>query len=160
MAAKRETFWIIGGFISVLLISLVAFPLILNRRMGTIIADLTDQADPAQRESGQIQAALSHELSAILAFQATGERKYTAVYKEQTEVIAKATAALQQLTPALGPAVQKRSNRIVSSVEAWQEAVKNSEITTRQYRKAEFFSTPVGPRTSVRTRPASHHRLY
>jgi hypothetical protein len=83
MAARRHTYWIIGGFISALLISLVALPLILNHRMGTIIAELTDQTDPAQKESGQIHAALSRELFAVLAFQATGASEYTALYREQ-----------------------------------------------------------------------------
>jgi signal transduction histidine kinase len=139
MPAERQTYWIIGGFISALLISLVAFPLILNSRMGAIIADLTDQADPAHRQSGQIQAALSHELSAILAFQATGESRYTDLYREQTDVVAQATGTLQQLTPELGPAVRRRSNRMVSAVESWHQAVKNSELTTRRYRQPEFL---------------------
>jgi signal transduction histidine kinase len=139
MAAKRQTYWLIGGFVSVLLISLVAFPLILNQRMGTIIAELTDQADPAHRESGWIQAALSHELSAILGFQATGDSRYTDLYREQTEVIARASAILQQLTPGLGPDVHKRSIRIAAAVEAWQEAVAESELAVRHYSRPEFL---------------------
>ena len=139
MAARRHTYWIIGGFISALLISLVALPLILNHRMGTIIADLTDQADPAQKESGQIHAALSRELFAILAFQATGASEYTALYREQAEVVAQATSTLLQLAPALGPDVHMRSTRIASTIAAWQEAVKSSELATRRYRQPEFL---------------------
>jgi signal transduction histidine kinase len=139
MPAKRQTYWVIGGFISALLISLVVFPLILNRRMGTIITDLTDEADPAHRASGQIQAALSHELSAILAFQETGESRYTDLYRAQTDVIAQATATLHQLTPDLGSPVGRRSNKMVSAIASWQEAVKNSELATRQYLQPQFL---------------------
>ncbi len=115
-APGRYMYWLIGGFISVLLVLLVAVPHLLNQRIATVITDINQQADPADKQSSRIQTALSHEISAILGFQATADMTYADFYFEQLHTVAEAMTSLQRAMPLLGPDVQKRFKELESAV--------------------------------------------
>ena len=109
-------YWLIGAFISALLVSLVAVPLIINQRMAEIITEINERADPADKDGGLIQAALSHEVSGILGFQATGDKKYVDLYEYEKASIEKSLTNLRRLSPQLGPHVQARFSELESMV--------------------------------------------
>jgi CHASE3 domain sensor protein len=102
----RQTAWLIGVFISIVLIVLVAIPLFLSNRTGAAIDELNEQADPAERLTGAIQEALSHELAAIMGFQTTGLDRYIQLYRSQKKVIDDAIKQTARFTPRLGPFIQ------------------------------------------------------
>jgi signal transduction histidine kinase/CHASE3 domain sensor protein len=136
--APRGTYWLVGGFVSAVLILLVAVPLALNYHTATIIDDLGKRADPADKRAAQIQEALSHEASGILGFQASREPKYAELYREQTQKIAEAIADLERLTPQLGTSVQARLSELKSTIDHWHEAVRETRLATVRLNADEF----------------------
>ena len=109
--ATQPSRWLIGGFISIVLVLLVAFPLIVVYRAHTILSELSEETDPAIKMADGIHAAFSRELAAIVSFQATGEPGYVEGFERQEEVIGSELADLSHLTPHLGTEVAKRFSR-------------------------------------------------
>src|SRR5215467_1833604 len=85
--ATQQSRWLIGGFISIVLVLLVAFPLIVVYRTHVILSRLSQDSDPAIKIADGIHAAFSRELSAIVSFQATGDARYVQNFERQEEII-------------------------------------------------------------------------
>lgn len=116
-------YWLIGGFVSAVLVLLVAVPLLLNYRIETLSSISTNKADPADKETRRIQAALFHEISAILAFQATADGSHTHSYMGAKDTIRDALGNLQSSVPMLGPDVQARFRELETALNNWDRAV-------------------------------------
>ena len=133
-----QMYWLSGAFISVVLILLVAFPLVISYQTTSTLVGLNEQADPADRFASEIQTALSHELSAIVGFQASGEKKYAGLYQQQTQIITAALAQLDRLVPALGPVVQTDMNEIRFAADRWHEHVQTKRLLEAQLAEGQF----------------------
>jgi K+-sensing histidine kinase KdpD len=121
-------YWVMGTFISALLIALVVVPLIINHQMAAILAEANQRADPADKYNGAIQAGLSHEVSGILGFQVAGDRKYVDLYNREKESIERALTSLRQLSPPLGPHVEARLSDLEAAVANWHQDVEENRF--------------------------------
>src|SRR6266581_8931727 len=111
--------WLGGGFVSVVLILLVAVPVVLNIQSRAFRREIDDFGAPATTLASDIQTALSHEVSGIVGFQASTETKYTALYEQQRTFVVDKLSDLDGLSPNLGPAVQLRLKELRQAVEQW-----------------------------------------
>ena len=136
--STRQIYWLTGIFITAVLVLLVAAPVIISQRMSAIVTELNDLADPADGLVDRVERGLSHELSAILGFQATGQEQYTQSYIEQTRDIGEAFGELERLTPRLGPAVQTRFKELQSIVGHWHKHVQKNNLVRTQFASGEF----------------------
>src|SRR3954462_9507688 len=92
----RNRYWVVGSFICVLLVLLVVVPLALNHRTAELIAQINEQGDPSDRKNAEIQANLSHELSGLLGFQETGQKKYSDLYFQAQHNVTTLVAQLEK----------------------------------------------------------------
>jgi signal transduction histidine kinase len=136
--STRQIYWLTGIFITSVLVLLVAVPVFVSHRMTSIVSELNDLADPADRLGDEVGKALSRELAAILGFQATDQEQYSALYIEQTRIIDDAFRELEQLTPRLGPAVQPRFKELQSAVAHWHKDVHKNNLVRSQFASGEF----------------------
>jgi len=134
----RQFYWLTGIFITAVLVLLVAVPVISSHRMTVIVGELNDLADPADRLGDEVGRALTHELSGILGFQATGQEQYTALYADQTGIISQDLNELDQLSPRLGPSVQTRFKELESIVGLWHKHVQKNNLVRTQFPSGEF----------------------
>jgi signal transduction histidine kinase len=153
VAPARPAYWLIGGFVSALLILLVAVPL-LNHRIATLISDINQQEDPVDKESSRIQAALSHEISAILGFQATADPTFSDFYIEQTHTIAEIMTSLQKAMPTLGPGVQTRFNELESAIDHWHKDVETNKLSEVQLLAGDAATLLFQPESPLRRESA------
>jgi signal transduction histidine kinase len=135
--SPRQTYRLVGVLISALLLLLVAVPLVLNYWTASIIDDINQRTDPADRKASLIQAALSNEIYAILGFQATRDTKYQTLYSEQTRNIAQTMAELAQSTPQIGPEVEAAFKRMEAAINIWHGDVETNELLAAQLRRGE-----------------------
>ncbi|HYR44750.1 MAG TPA: ATP-binding protein [Terriglobia bacterium] len=133
-----QMYWLSGAFISAVLVLLVAVPLVISYQTTSTLIALNEQADPADELASEIQTALSHEFSAIIGFQASGEEKYTGFYQQQTQIITAAVAQLDRLAPTLGPAVQTAVKEIRIAVDQWHEHVRENRLLEAQLPEVQF----------------------
>jgi signal transduction histidine kinase len=129
---------LIGGFISIVLILLVAFPLIVVYRAHAILSELSEETDPAIKMADGIHAAFSRELAAIVSFQATGEPRYVEGFERQEAVIGSELADLSHLTPHLGTEVEKRFSQLEAAINEWHNDAKTQILATTRLPQGEF----------------------
>jgi len=137
-AGSRPMSWLTAVFIGAVLIVLVLVPLILNYRASAILTRLTEQADPADKMSSNIQAALSREITAIAGFQATGEARYVQLYNEQSNRLREDIQELDGLSAALGPAVQTRIADVRDTIENWYQNIEKGGLAAEQLPDSRF----------------------
>jgi signal transduction histidine kinase len=133
-----KSYWLVGAFISILLVLLVAVPLVLNHRTDDIIAEINLNADPSDRKNAEIQSALSHEFSGLIGFQQTGDKKYADTYLQSSGNIEALIAQLRGFAPQLGPAVQSRLEEMADAINDWHEDVAVHKLATVQLPPDEF----------------------
>jgi signal transduction histidine kinase/CHASE3 domain sensor protein len=138
LTPTRKSYWLIGAFISVLLVLLVAVPLVLNHRTADVIAEINSKGDPSDRMNAEVQAALSHELSGLTGFQQTGDKKYADIYFQAARDISTLIAKLHGFAPQLGPVVQSRLEEMEDAIQYWHEDVENHNLATNQLPRGEF----------------------
>src|SRR5689334_21914844 len=118
-----KSYWLVGAFISVLLALLVAVPLLLNHSTADVIDEINSKGDPSDRINAQIQSSLSHELSGLIGFQQSGDKKYADLYFQAGRNITALIAQLHGFAPQLGPIVQARLDEMEDAIHYWQQDV-------------------------------------
>jgi len=136
--AGRQPYWTFGVFVYAVLLLLIAVPFLMTYRAGTVIADVDRFADPAAKAASRIQAELSHEASAIVGFQTTGEDKYPYLYQERSAAIQQSLAELEQFSPNFAPAVNDDMKQARAAIEAWHSDVARNKLITVQLPPAQF----------------------
>jgi signal transduction histidine kinase len=138
LTPTRKSYWLVGAFISVLLALLVAVPLALNHRTADVIAEINSKGDPSDRINAEIQSGLSHELSGLIAFQETGDKKYADIYFQAARNISTRIAQLRGFAPQLGPIVQARLEEMEDAIQYWHQDVEEHNLATVQLPRGEF----------------------
>jgi signal transduction histidine kinase len=133
-----KSYWLVGAFISVLLALLVAVPLVLNHRTAGVIDEINTKGDPSDRINAQIQSSLSHELSGLIGFQQTGDKKYADLYFQAQRDIGAQIAKLHGFAPQLGPIVQSRLEEMEDAIHYWDQDVEAHHLATVQLPRGEF----------------------
>jgi signal transduction histidine kinase len=128
--STRQMFWLSGAFISAVLVVLVAVPLVISFQTTSILTSLSEQAEPADKLGADIQSALSHEVSAIVGFQATGEETYADLCRQQSENIGRDLALLERMGNQVP--VREHAEEIRRAVDRWHEYVQSKELLTQQ----------------------------
>src|SRR5437867_5161955 len=136
--AGRQPHWIFGVFVYAVLLLLIAVPFLMSYYASAIIANIDRFADPAAKAASRIQAELSHEASAILGFQTTGEEKYPYIYQEQSAAIQQSLADLEQLSPNFATALNDEFKQARAAIEAWHSDVARSKLIAIQLPPGQF----------------------
>ena len=79
--------WLGGGFVSVVLILLVAVPVVINIQGRAMHQGIKDFGAPATTAASDIQKSLSHEVSGVIGLQESGEPRYAELYKQQRTLV-------------------------------------------------------------------------
>jgi len=139
---RRNTSWWINwtgaAFISFVLGLLVLVPVVQNIHSHNLRVEIREHAQPAQELANDIEAALSHGLSAVVGFQDTGETNYADVYRQQRSIIVEKLAQLERLTPKLGPAADLDLKALRRSVDAWHQDIESHRMVSIQLPPGEF----------------------
>src|SRR5690242_7663295 len=138
LTSTGKSYWLVGAFISVLLVLLVAVPLILNHRTADVVDEINTKGDPSDRINAQIQSSLSHELSGLIGFQQTADKKYADIYFEARSNILTALAQLHGFAPQLGSIVQSRLEEMEDAIQQWHQDVEDHNLANVQLLRGEF----------------------
>lgn len=130
--------WLAAGFISTVLVLLVAVPILLNIQGRVILEEIDAFGSPAMALATDIQTALSHEVSGIVGFQASGETKYTDLYAEQQAIVREKLSNLERLSPRLGPFVEDYLKHLREAVGRWHAFVDSNRLSTVRLPDGEF----------------------
>jgi signal transduction histidine kinase len=130
--------WLAAGFIAVVLVLMIAVPVTLNLQGRAIRQQIDDFGSPASALARDIQTALSHEVSGIVGFQASGESKYTDLYAEQQAFVLEKLSQLEKLGPNLGPFVEVSLKDFRHAVERWHGHVDGNKLASVRLSANEF----------------------
>jgi signal transduction histidine kinase len=125
-------------FIIVSLLSLAVLPLIFGSHTAQMRNEITAVAEPSRKAASKIQADLSTELDAVIAFQVTNQSQYRNKYNDLLNDQRDEYVRLGRLGPQLGPEVKKQLASLNKETSEWHADVATSEFVTRQM-PAEVF---------------------
>ena len=137
--------WLGGGFVSVVLILLVAVPVVINIQGRAMHQGIKDFGAPATTAASDIQKSLSHEVSGVIGLQESGEPRYAELYKQQRTFVLEKLSDLDRLAPNLGPSAELRVKELRGAIEKWHGYVEAYKLATVQLEPAEsgrrFFAS-------------------
>ncbi|HEX7240515.1 MAG TPA: ATP-binding protein [Longimicrobiaceae bacterium] len=114
-----------------LTLSLLA-PVLVQRRIGAVRAEIDGSADPARTLVSGIQFALAREMSALRGFLITGQEEFLEAYSQALAREEDAYRRLQPLAHVLGAEVSEELAELHTLSAEWHRRVSEDEVVRRR----------------------------
>lgn len=130
-AARGPTRWLSVLALALILVSLAAsllVPVLLQRRIDRLRAQVDEGADPARTAVTALQFALAREMSALRGYLISGDTGFIATYRQAVRQEHEAHARLEPLARGLGNEVLERFVVLRTLSRRWHDEVPAEEV--------------------------------